>query len=241
MQRSRDGIGPEVIPQAPPGRLAPRRRRSMSVDGRRGSTTVNEAPAPGMLWTLMRPPSALTSSFVIQRPSPAPEYWRSSAARSKRRKIRLWSAGEMPMPWSRTVSRTTCSSPSTPISTGAPAPYFSALPIRLVDDLIEAGRVEHRDDRLIEAQRQRARGRGRVRREPLHDLADERGRRRPRPARATGGRPSASRRPACCRSAPTAGAPGARRRRSASAPSAAPASSSPARVSIGSVRSIASM
>ena len=46
--------------------------RSTIAEGRRGSTTVNAAPAPGTLWTLTRPPSALTSSFVIQRPAPRP-------------------------------------------------------------------------------------------------------------------------------------------------------------------------
>src|SRR5207245_10778702 len=71
-----------------------------------GTCRVKVDPAPSLLSTVMRPASILASRRQIERPSPAPPYWRvtESSACRKSSKIFCWSFSAIPIPLSFTAS-----------------------------------------------------------------------------------------------------------------------------------------
>src|SRR5690606_5628762 len=85
-----------------------------------GSTIVNVLPMPGRESSSTVPPCACAIERTIVRPSPEPSAPLRSA-RTKRSKTRSWSAGSMPMPSSRTQSRTTPSPAAEPSATVEPS------------------------------------------------------------------------------------------------------------------------
>src|SRR5687768_316119 len=74
---------------------------SIHDGGSRGRSTTKLVPRPGALSRLMVPPCASMTCRAIHSPSPSPPYRFGETARSKRSKIRVWSASEMPIPESR--------------------------------------------------------------------------------------------------------------------------------------------
>src|SRR5436853_1595846 len=101
--------------------------------GVRGRVTVNVDPLPTSLATAIAPPSSVTNRFAIARPSPVPPYrlvldmsawWNSS-------KIPWSSSLAMPIPVSRTITRTVRSSCHAEILISPPSVNFTALLRRL--------------------------------------------------------------------------------------------------------------
>src|SRR4051812_2652917 len=89
-----------------------------------GSERMNSEPSPGALRTSSRPWCACAIWRAMYRPSPRPATCAAPSVRSNCSKMRSWSTGAMPMPWSRTD--TNASSPSsrrpTVTATGRPWP-----------------------------------------------------------------------------------------------------------------------
>src|ERR1019366_43169 len=97
-----------------------------------GRYTVNVLPSPGVLVSVISPPSRATSSRLIERRSPVPPYWRAvmPSAWAKASKMRICSSGAMPMPVSRISNAVTWR--ARPSSSFAGRQPFSGRPTRTV-------------------------------------------------------------------------------------------------------------
>ncbi|MNL05194.1 hypothetical protein D3C87_1257770 [compost metagenome] len=100
-----------------------------------GNSNVNTLPCPGVLLTLIEPPSKVARSREIDRPRPVPPYLRlvvPSAWRKASKMLSCWSAA-MPIPESRTMNATRSSGwPATVRLTAPFSVNFTALDSRFL-------------------------------------------------------------------------------------------------------------
>ena len=87
-------------------------------------------PLPGLLRSVISPPSRPTSSRLIDSPSPVPPYWRAvvPSAWANASKMRACSSASMPIPVSVTVIATTDGRGSSVSLAGLQPPSASADP-----------------------------------------------------------------------------------------------------------------